>query len=322
MSSTKIEKPLADKLLTILIPVHNEEEVITMITARIKAMSESLDCELELLFVDDGSKDGSVACIKAEAQSMPEIRLLELTRNFGKEAAVSAGLQKARGDAVVLIDADLQDPPELIPVMVDEWQKGADVVLMQRQTRLGEPWFRRLSAAAYYRILNRLSDDDIPLDTGDFRLMNRRTVDAINQLPERNRYLKGLFAWVGMRTVTLTFDRAPRAAGKTKWGFFKLLSLAVDGITSFSIKPLRLALSLGILAASIGAIFGIWELFRALIFGVTTPGFASMIIITTFLAGVQLLCIGILGEYIGRIYVETKQRPLFLIKSDSRKNDD
>lgn len=317
MSSSPLKRSSASRLITILVPVHNEEAVVPIIAERLYGVCEQLEEHVELLFVDDGSTDQSARQIEALQARIPQIRLISLTRNFGKEAAVTAGLNHAKGDAVVLLDADLQDPPELIPDMVSEWRGGADVVLMKRRSRAGEPVMRKLSAAAYYRILNFLSDDDIPLDTGDFRLMNRRTVDAINALPERNRYLKGLFAWVGMRTVTLTFDREPRAAGKTKWSFFKLVSLAVDGITSFSIKPLRFALTMGLIAAGIGGSFGIWELFRTLVFGVTTPGYASLIIIVTFLAGVQLLCIGILGEYVGRVYVETKRRPIFLIRSDS-----
>jgi glycosyltransferase involved in cell wall biosynthesis len=304
-------------LITILIPIHNEEDVLPLLTDRIQKVKASVAEDFELLFIDDGSTDSSVSLIERLKENNAAIRLIQLTRNFGKEAAVTAGLENARGDAVILMDADLQDPPELIPSMITEWHRGADVVLMKRRTRIGESAMRRFSAAAYYRLLNALSDDNIPLDTGDFRLVNRRTVDAINQLHERNRYLKGIFAWVGMRTVTLTFDRDPRAAGETKWHFFKLLSFAIDGITSFSIKPLRLALTLGLLAASLGAVFGIWELIRTLVFGIKTPGYASMIIITTFLAGVQLLCIGILGEYLGRIYVETKHRPIYLIKSDT-----
>ncbi|MDY6798985.1 MAG: glycosyltransferase family 2 protein, partial [Pseudomonadota bacterium] len=251
----------------------------------------------------------------------PHIRVLRLSRNFGKEAAVTAGLNHARGDAVILMDADLQDPPELIPQMVSEWRKGTDVVLMKRRSRAGESWLKRTTASLFYRLINRISDAPIPVDTGDFRLMSRRTIDALNQLPERNRYLKGMFAWVGMPTVTLGFDRDPRAAGHTKWNYFKLLQLAIEGITSFSIKPLRLALVLGIMSAGAGGLFGLLEVLKALFFGVSTPGYASMIAIITFLSGVQLLCIGILGEYVGRIYMEAKQRPVFIVADDSDENE-
>jgi len=219
---------------------------------------------------------------------------------------------------VVLMDADLQDPPELIPDMLAEWRKGADVVLMKRRSRAGESWLKRITASLFYRLINRISDSPIPVDTGDFRLMSRRTVEALNRLPERNRYLKGMFAWVGMPTVTLEFDRDPRIAGSTKWNYLKLVHLAMEGITSFSTRPLRLALVLGLLAAGAGGTVGLWEVIRALAFGISTPGYASLIAMITFLSGVQLLCVGLLGEYIGRIYMETKQRPVFIVAEDSQ----
>ncbi|HCW90689.1 MAG TPA: glycosyltransferase [Marinobacter sp.] len=308
-------------LLSIVIPIRNEADVIPTLMDRLTLVSRKLPVTTELLFVDDGSKDNSVALLLESRHRYPHIRVLRLSRNFGKEAAVTAGLNHARGDAVILMDADLQDPPELIPQMVSEWRKGTDVVLMKRRSRAGESWLKRTTASLFYRLINRISDAPIPVDTGDFRLMSRRTIDALNQLPERNRYLKGMFAWVGMPTVTLGFDRDPRAAGHTKWNYFKLLQLAIEGITSFSIKPLRLALVLGIMSAGAGGLFGLLEVLKALFFGVSTPGYASMIAIITFLSGVQLLCIGILGEYVGRIYMEAKQRPVFIVADDSDENE-
>lgn len=305
-------------VLSIIVPVHDEADVIPTLIKRLALACRPLDVPLELLFVDDGSRDNSVAQLLQLRHQYPEIRVLQLSRNFGKEAAVTAGLRNARGEAIVLMDADLQDPPERIPDMVAEWRKGADVVLMKRRSRAGESWFKRLTAAAYYRLINHISDAPIPVDTGDFRLMSRRTVEALNQLPERNRYLKGMFAWVGMPTTTLEFDRDPRAVGQSKWNYAKLLQLAMEGITSFSIRPLRIALALGFLAAGSGAFFGVWEVLKALFLGISTPGYASLIAVITFLSGVQLLCVGLLGEYVGRIYLETKQRPLFLIAEDSR----
>ena len=201
-----------DPMLSIVVPVHNEAEVIPDLLARLDLVSRQLEDAVELLFVDDGSQDNSVALLMQARHRQPGIRVVQLSRNFGKEAAVTAGLEHARGDAVVLMDADLQDPPELIPSMVAEWRKGADVVLMKRRTRAGESWLKRTTASIFYRLINRISDASIPVDTGDFRLMSRRTVDALNRLPERNRYLKGMFAWVGMPTITLEFDRDPRAA--------------------------------------------------------------------------------------------------------------
>ena len=306
-----------EPMLSIVIPVHNEAEVLPALLARLWTTGQKLDGSFELLFVDDGSRDDSVAILMAARQRQPEIRVLQLSRNFGKEAAVSAGLEHARGEAVVLMDADLQDPPELIPDMLAEWRKGADVVLMKRRSRAGESWLKRITASLFYRLINRISDSPIPVDTGDFRLMSRRTVEALNRLPERNRYLKGMFAWVGMPTVTLEFDRDPRIAGSTKWNYLKLVHLAMEGITSFSTRPLRLALVLGLLAAGAGGTIGLWEVIRALAFGISTPGYASLIAMITFLSGVQLLCVGLLGEYIGRIYMETKQRPVFIVAEDS-----
>ena len=306
-----------DPMLSIVIPVHNEADVIPELLNCLARVCGQLGTATELLFVDDGSSDNSVALLLQARRRYPDIRLLQLSRNFGKEAAVTAGLNHSRGAAVVLIDADLQDPPELIPDMVVEWHKGADVVLMKRRSRTGESWVKRMTASVFYRLINRISDAPIPVDTGDFRLMSRRTVDALNQLPERNRYLKGMFAWVGMPTVTLEFDRDPRAAGKTKWNYLKLVHLAMEGITSFSTRPLRIALILGLLAASAGGLFGTWEVLKALVLGVSTPGYASMIAMITFLSGVQLLCVGLLGEYVGRIYMETKQRPVFIVADDS-----
>lgn len=306
-----------DPLLSVVIPVHNEADVLQTLLNRLVLVCRRLAMRTELLFVDDGSRDHSVALLLQARRRYPGIRVLQLSRNFGKEAAVTAGLKHAKGDAVILLDADLQDPPELIPDMVAEWQQGADVVLMKRRSRAGEGWIKRTTASVFYRLINRISDAPIPVDTGDFRLMSRRTVDALNRLPERNRYLKGMFAWVGMPTVTLEFDRDPRAAGTTKWNYLKLLHLAMEGITSFSIRPLRIALVLGLLAAGAGGLFGTWEVLKALMWGISTPGYASLIAVITFLSGVQLLCVGLLGEYVGRIYMETKQRPVFIVADDT-----
>ena len=306
-----------DSLLSIVIPVHNEADVIATLLNRLALVCRQLDMATELLFVDDGSSDNSVALLLQARRRYPDIRVLQLSRNFGKEAAVTAGLTHAKGDAVILMDADLQDPPELIPEMVAQLRKGTDVVLMKRRSRAGESWLKRVTASLFYRLINRISDAPIPVDTGDFRLMSRRTVDALNRLPERNRYLKGMFAWVGMPTVSLEFDRDPRMAGKTKWNYLKLVHLAMEGITSFSTRPLRIALVLGLLAAGAGGLFGTWEVLKALVMGVSTPGYASMIAMITFLSGVQLLCVGLLGEYVGRIYMETKQRPVFILADDT-----
>ncbi|MFE8069832.1 glycosyltransferase family 2 protein [Marinobacteraceae bacterium S3BR75-40.1] len=302
------------RLLSVVIPVFNELEVLPECLERLLKVGRSLMLEMELLFVDDGSSDGSDRYLIEAAKRHPQIRLVRLSRNFGKEAALSAGLGYARGDVVVVLDADMQDPPELIPEMIDHWKEGADVVLMQRRTRHGETWVKRATAYGFYWLLGKLSRSPIPANTGDFRLMSRRAVDHLLQLPERNRFMKGLFAWVGLPTVVLQYDRSPRAAGKTKWNYFGLAQLAWEGITSFSTAPLRLAMLVGLAAAVIGGSFGLWIVAKTLWLGTTTPGFPSLIAVVTFLGGCQLMAIGIVGEYVGKTYMEAKQRPLYLVR--------
>lgn len=304
-------------LFSVVIPVHNEADVIPVLLDRLQLSLRRFSEPTEILFVDDGSTDNSLALLKAGQVSFPAIRVLSLSRNFGKEAATTAGLHHARGDAVILMDADLQDPPELIPAMVEQWRNGFDVVLMKRRSRAGETLLKRLTSSWYYRLLNRLSDAPMPVDTGDFRLMSRRAVEVFKQLPERNRYLKGMMAWIGFPTTTIHYDRDPRAAGQTKWNYWRLMHLAMEGITSFSIRPLRLALLMGVLAAVAGGLFGFWQIIKVLMFGASTPGYASLIAFVTFLSGVQLVCIGLLGEYVGRIYIESKQRPVYVIAEDT-----
>lgn len=301
--------------LSVVVPVYNEKDVLPLFFTRLQAVLRDLDdMEHEILFVDDGSHDGSADYLTRLAITEPCVKVIWLSRNFGKEAAVSAGLHNASGDAVVLLDADLQDPPELIPAMLSAWREGVDVVCMRRRSRAGETWFKRASASLFYRLLNRISAFDIPHDTGDFRLMSRRAVAALNQLPERNRYMKGLFAWIGMPTRVLMYDREPRAAGNTKWKVLGLLGLAFEGITSFSTAPLRWATLIGVLAALWGTLFGLWIVTKALLLGDPVPGYPSLIAVVTFLGGIQLLTVGVLGEYVGKTYFEVKQRPLYLIR--------
>ncbi|MFN3988296.1 MAG: glycosyltransferase family 2 protein [Rhodocyclaceae bacterium] len=241
--------------------------------------------------------------------------MIRLSRNFGKEAAITAGLDHAHGEAVVLIDADLQDPPELIPDMVAAWRNtGADVIAMRRRSRTGESWFKRACAHVFYRILSRLSEFPIPEDTGDFRLLSRKAVDSINRMPERSRYMKGLFAWVGFPTYEIVYDRAPRAAGHSKWGLLGLVRLALDGVTSFSAAPLRWVTGLGLITAVAGAAFGLWIVVKTLQGQPAPSGYPSSIAMMTFLGGIQLLSVGLLGEYVGRIYIESKQRPRYLVR--------
>lgn len=306
-----LEKPT----LSIVIPVYNEREVLPLLLERLEAVLARLSVSYEILTVDDGSRDGSHAFLASLALQRSSHRHVRLSRNFGKEAAVSAGLDHARGDAVILLDADLQDPPELIPLMLQAFREGADIVSMRRRSRAGDGWLKTGTAYLYYRLLRRMTRTDIPADTGDFRLLSRKAVEALKRLPERNRYMKGLFAWIGLPTRVIDYDRDPRAAGQTKWDWLGLVGLAFEGITSFSTTPLRWATGIGALAALLGASFGIWIVIKTLVLGNLVQGYPSMIAIVTFLGGMQLLSIGIVGEYVGKTYFETKQRPLYLVES-------
>jgi len=301
-------------MLSILVPFYNEEAVLPSCLERLRQVGDQLNQPYELLFIDDGSSDGGAAYLARQAEVCPQIRLVCLSRNFGKEAAMTAGLDHARGEAVVILDADLQDPPELIPKMLSTWREGADVVLMKRRTRAEETLLKSVSAYLYYRLLDRISNFNIPPDTGDFRLLSRRAVEALRQLPERNRYMKGLFAWVGMKTQVIEYDRAARVDGVTKWSYLALIRLAIEGITSFSIAPLHWATMAGVLSAAGGAVFGLWIVGKALLLGEVVQGYPSLIALITFFGGVQLLTIGILGEYVGKAYIETKQRPTYLVR--------
>ncbi|MDN5843045.1 MAG: glycosyltransferase family 2 protein [Alcaligenaceae bacterium] len=301
-------------VLSVVIPLYNEHEVIGLMYERLTSILRDLDLGYELVLVDDGSQDGTPIAMEGLAGRDPAVTAVFLSRNFGKEAALTAGLAQATGEAVIVMDADLQDPPELIPEMLNAWRRGADVVGMRRRSRAGETWFKRVSAHCFYRILNAMSDVDIPTDMGDFRLLSRKAVDALAQLNERNRYMKGLFAWIGMPTEIIEYDRAPRAAGTTKWDYLSLLSLAFQGITSFSIKPLRIAVGVGLVTALCGILFTLWIIVKALVLGDPVQGYPSLISMVSILGGVQLLSIGLLGEYVGKIYYEAKQRPVYLLR--------
>ncbi|RTZ15666.1 glycosyltransferase [Vibrio aquaticus] len=305
--------------LSVIVPYYNEQEVLPELHSRLTAVLEQLPETSEIIYVDDGSTDHSLQLVNRFTSSQSSIQSVALSRNFGKESAMSAGLEQSSGLAVILIDADLQDPPELIPDMLAKWREGYDVVNMQRAERLGETWFKRQSAAAFYRLLNSMVKSDIPENVGDFRLLAREVVDHINRLPERNRYMKGIFAWPGFRQATIQFQRDARFCGETKWNYFKLIGLAVDGITSFSIRPLRIATVLGGLIAFAAFVYGVIIVSKTLMFGDPVTGYPSMMVVQLALGGIQLLSIGVLGEYIGRIFIETKQRPLYLIQSINEK---
>ncbi|MCO4838185.1 MAG: glycosyltransferase family 2 protein [Oceanospirillaceae bacterium] len=310
-----VDQTATTPVISLVIPVYNEIDVLPLLFERVTKVMEEVNLPYEMVMVDDGSKDASSKYLIEQAQNNDHIKALIFSRNFGKEAALSAGLEHACGEAIIVLDADLQNPPELIPDMLQKWRDGADIVAMKRRDREGESRAKQLGSYFYYRIMNRITGPmSIPEDTGDFRLMSRRSLDSLNRLPERNRYMKGLFAWVGYPTHVMEYDVADRAAGETKWNYFNLFGLAFEGITSFSIAPLRAMVILGLVTALLGSIFGFWIVFKTLAFGNDLDGYPSIIAMITFLGGVQLLSIGVLGEYVGKTYFEAKQRPLFIIQ--------
>ena len=304
--------------LSLVVPVKDEEAAIGPFLARVVPQLEGLDDPVarsfEILFVDDGSSDTTLEIIRKANASDPRIRGLSLSRNFGKEAALSAGLDAARGKAVVPLDVDLQDPPSVLPPMVAKWREGYDVVYGVRDNRESDSLPKRLTADLYYRAHNWLSQDKIPEHAGDFRLLDRRVVDVIRQMPERNRFMKGLFAWAGFRQAAVSYHREERKVGKTKYNYWKLWTLAIDGITSASTVPLRIWSYLGAFVA-LGALgYAIFIVIRTLTSGIEVPGYASMMVAVLFLGGLQLLSLGVLGEYVGRILTETKGRPLYVVR--------
>lgn len=302
------------KTITILVPCYNEENSIEVLYEHLHNVIGQLHgYNYHILLVNDGSKDNTLAKMQELHIKDPSVSYLSLSRNFGKENAMLAGLDYAEGDAVIIMDADLQDPPELIPQMLQEWEKGYDDVYARRRTRAGETWFKKASAHWYYRILQKFSDIDIPADVGDFRLLDRQAVDALRSLRERQRYTKGLFSWIGYNKKELLFDRGSRAVGNSKMNFVKLFGLAVDGITSFSVAPLRLASVLGLLISSIAFIYLLFVIGKTLLFGDPVAGYPSMISIILFMGGIQLVVLGIIGEYVGRIFYEAKRRPDYLV---------
>jgi len=302
--------------LSIVIPVYNERDVLPLCYSSVTKVLESLGKSYEIIFVDDGSSDGSAEYLAELARTKNSVKVIYLSRNFGKEASLTAGIDHTVGDAVIILDADLQDPPELIPQMISTWEnEKVDVVAMRRRSREGETIVKRTTAYWFYRLLNRISDFKIPTDIGDFRLMSRKAVEATKKLRERNRYMKGLFSWIGMDTSIIEYDRNPRAAGKAQQGYLSLLNLAVQGISSFSIAPLRLAVIFGLIAAVSGGLFGLWIIIKAIFFGDPVQGYPSLMAVITFLGGTQLFTIGILGEYVGKTYIESKQRPNYLVKN-------
>lgn len=305
----------AGQTVSLVIPMHNEASGLDALFERLRQLETRLDCTLEVICVDDGSTDATLEALAAYRDKNSRLVVVELTRNFGKEAALTAGIDIATGDAVIPIDADLQDPPELVADMIGKWRDGFDVVLARRIDRSADSFVKRATAWAFYRTHNVLSDTAIPADVGDFRLLDRSVVTALKALPERRRFMKGLFAWLGYRTAVIDYTRDPRHSDTTSWGYWRLWNLALEGFTSFSTAPLRLWTYVGAGVAMLAFLYATFIVLRTLIYGVDLPGYASLLTVVLFLGGLQLLSLGILGEYVGRIYTEAKGRPIYLIRS-------
>ena len=324
VSSNPRQKPVSAvakrPLVSVIVPVKDEEQAIQPFLARVCGVLDALrypdggSVLWEILFVDDGSSDATLAAIMAANRMDPRIVGISLSRNFGKEAALSAGLDHARGETVVPIDVDLQDPPEMIGAMLDQWRLGSEVVFGVRRNRMSDSLPKRLTADLYYRAHNWLSEDKIPEHAGDFRLLDRKVVEVIRAMPERNRFMKGLFSWGGFKQAAVYYDRAERRIGQTKFNYLKLWKLAVDGITSASTAPLRVWSYIGFVIAAVAMLYALFLIGRVILYGIDVAGYASMMVAVLFLGGVQLMSLGILGEYIGRILVETKRRPIYIVR--------
>lgn len=301
------------ELLSIVVPAYNEQEVLNEFHNRLSGVVNNLDFHIEIIYVNDGSTDDTLSLLSDLHESDERVAIIDLSRNFGKEIALTAGLHKAAGDAVVVIDADLQDPPELIPEFIKEWKNGYDVVYAKRTVRHGESILKKATANGFYRVMQWLGSVRLPEDTGDFRLLNRKALNALNTLDEKNRFMKGLFAWIGFRQKAVLYKRDPRHAGTSKWNYWKLWNFALDGITSFTTAPLKISTYLGLFTALGAFLYGIFIIFQTLIFGSEVPGYPSLVVIILFIGGIQLTAIGVLGEYLGRVFGEIKNRPLYFV---------
>jgi glycosyltransferase involved in cell wall biosynthesis len=299
--------------LSVVVPAYNESAGLREFHARLVAVFDKLDLGCTVLYVDDGSRDDTWGVMESLRAADTRVATLKLSRNFGKELAMTAGLDAIDADAVVVIDADLQDPPELIAQFVAAWREGCDVVYGTRASRAGESGVKKFTSAAFYRVMERLSHTPVPRDTGDFRLLSRRALDALKQVRERQRFMKGLFAWVGYRQRAIVYERDPRFAGSSKFNYWRLWNFAIEGITSFSTAPLRLATYVGLLTAFAAFVFGVFVLVKAVFYGDVVRGYPTLLLVILFLGGVQLMALGMIGEYLGRLYMEAKQRPLYLI---------
>ncbi|MDX8386474.1 MAG: glycosyltransferase family 2 protein [Gallionella sp.] len=303
--------------ISVVCPMHNEEEVIALFFARILPILKELCDEFEIICINDGSTDDTLSRLRAISQTEASVRVIDLSRNFGKEAALTCGIDHALGHAVIPIDADLQDPPELIVEMVKLWHQGFEVVLAQRTDRLSDSFLKRVTSEWFYRLHNAISESKLAANVGDFRLMDRKVIEALKQLPERRRFMKGLFSWVGFRQAVIPYKRESRQAGTTKFSGWRLWNFALEGITSFSTAPLRIWFYIGIVVALLAFFYGALIVGQVIFFGRDTPGYASILTVVLFIGGIQLIGLGVLGEYIGRIYSETKNRPIYIVRKDT-----
>ena len=302
------------KKVSLLIPAYNEEETIPLLYDELNKVLETIPgYEFEILFVNDGSSDNTLNILRNIQQRDTRINYISFSRNFGKETAMAAGFDYVTGDAAVILDADLQDPPELIGEMIKYWEDGYDDVYAKRRSREGETWLKKITSAAFYKLLQKMTKIPIQEDTGDFRLLDRRAIESLKKLREKQRYTKGMFSWIGFNKKEILFDRKPRAAGKTKWNYLKLFNLALEGVTSFTTSPLRISAIIGILVSIFSMIYMVIVLIKSLIWKDPVQGYPSMMVTILFLGGVQLVSLGIIGEYVGRIFNETKYRPLYII---------
>ena len=300
-------------VFSVVVPVFNEAEGLGEFHRRLTNVMDLLGT-WEVIYVNDGSTDTSLAVLLVLHDAAPNVAVLNLARNFGKEIAMTAGLDHVAGEAVVVIDADLQDPPEVIEALVREWRAGHDVVYAQRRAREGETWLKTATATAFYRVMERVGHVRLPRNTGDFRLMSRRVVEAVTSLREHHRFMKGLFAWVGFPSKPVLYDRAPRHAGTTKWNYWRLWNFALEGVTSFTMAPLRIGTYVGFAVAMLALIYGVVVIIRAMLFGNDVAGYPSLLTIILFLGGIQIMTLGVIGEYLGRVFNETKQRPLYFVE--------
>ncbi|MDJ0593722.1 MAG: glycosyltransferase family 2 protein [Pleurocapsa sp. MO_226.B13] len=302
--------------ISVIVPLYNESENIEHLFSRLTSVLKLLNTSYEIICINDGSRDDTLAKLIKFNQQDATIKVINLSRNFGKEIALTAGLDYARGAAIIPIDADLQDPPELIVQLIAKWREGYDVVYATRRSRRGETWLKQLTAKAFYQTLAKMSPVPIPANTGDFRLLDRKVVDAIKKLPEKTRFMKGLFAWVGYKQTSILFDREPRYGGNSTWNYWKLWNFALDGITSFSFLPLKVWSYVGVIISLISLFYALFLVIRTLILGVDVPGYASLMVAILFLGGIQLITLGVLGEYLGRVYEEVKGRPLYFVREE------